>query len=423
MTPEFPSELWLGACRLYAYLSQYGLLVTGAGAIAFVLLATRLSSKIARRLFLGGCWTIALAGLAVGLFGLIMSVLRALQGDSIWMLFRHYATATLLCSISVHLVVNILSASRERNSRKRISLAVLALVVIAFLSFTWIKCRIDANEFEAWTRNLITYIEKTGVVGLYLPEGIDVPTLGSHYEGVPNNWAPMISIGKKDVAEIEGHSIQLDEDDGCKSVMKILKNIRSNYSQLHPNESFPGKLMLAADKDASWKSIATVSDCAARSGYNHYSVLFRPRQRSPVSKIEPSYIDYVYESLGDDYSDRMNGFFISLARACSFCPQLWDLLELDPCYWDENEINIYIINHYSEAIRACNCFLDIAALKKIAWEMVKSDWLTSIEIDVARDDDRDAVTVVFNALAPWSETSKKVLELAGAKKPLRFLVE
>ncbi|MBW1809861.1 MAG: hypothetical protein JRJ87_16820, partial [Deltaproteobacteria bacterium] len=92
MTPEYPSELWLSAGQLYAYLSQYGLLALGLLAIAFVLLAHRLSEKKSNKVFLGFYWTFALAGLAVGVFGLILSVLRIAQGESTWMLLRTYIT-------------------------------------------------------------------------------------------------------------------------------------------------------------------------------------------------------------------------------------------------------------------------------------------------------------------------------------------
>ncbi|HUU03740.1 MAG TPA: hypothetical protein VM425_20060 [Myxococcota bacterium] len=84
---------------------------------------------------------------------------------------------------------------------------------------------------------------------------------------------------------------------------------------------------------------------------------------------------------------------------------------------------IDVMKKFPEEVRACNCFLDIDALKKIAWELGKRDWLTSIDVTSAGIDDRDAVTIVFGADAHWSETSEKVLELAKAGKPMRFLVK
>ncbi len=76
------------------------------------------------------------------------------------------------------------------------------------------------------------------------------------------------------------------------------------------------------------------------------------------------------------------------------------------------------------AVRACNCDLDLTALKQVLWLRTGPAWIASVGFEIATEEKKDVFEISLAGNTRWAEAHRRLLEVENREKhPLRLLVK
>ena len=113
---------------------------------------------------------------------------------------------------------------------------------------------------------------------LFLQKDIELPKATQSDE---LEQAPVIIIGSGQVV-IEGklvgrmEDIADDENFEISDLSEVLNNLKKQYQQLHPNQTFPGKINFQGNKDVSFRVLKKVMFTCSAVGYGNINFAVLP---------------------------------------------------------------------------------------------------------------------------------------------------
>ncbi|MBX3191133.1 MAG: hypothetical protein KF819_29320 [Labilithrix sp.] len=220
-------------------------------------------------------------------------------------------------------------------------------------------------------------------------------------------------------------SASIDDRDAVDRLMK-----RAGASALTPTFGFgrpdafmfhqPVVLFVAAE--ARWSEVTTLVDRATRAGFTSAYFVFAVKSGVPAPPPSPRIVAIASDPREVPYA-REQAAARELARLNPACPGVGAPL-LEAPRWSGDAHRAAFVARAADEVAACNCRVDLAAIKTFAWVRFGRHWgslTVSHEIEITNADRDDgsrlprAEEVAAPADKPWSETHAFVLDAANRK--------
>lgn len=207
-------------------------------------------------------------------------------------------------------------------------------------------------------------------------------------------WGPVIAVGA---------TVSVDREPVAdrSALDQRLVALRARLDAMAPRGGAdPAVVVLAIDAQAPWSTVVWVADAARAAGFDHPALVFA-RPAAPVTPPPRSSIDAELDAVaGDNKATQVARIAARVARSC---PALIRVFGEVSAGTDDRAQQL--IDGIEPALIACNCDLDIAALRSLMFRVLFVPRpTTALAIALAADGRR----IALPAATPWSTAHAQV---------------
>lgn len=241
------------------------------------------------------------------------------------------------------------------------------------------QCGPDSYELEAYLKSLETTPPPFTLDSAALVERTDLQ------KRTPRSSSVM-QVGARDFRLVGG--LRMPTADAT------LESLREMMPGVGPSYSNSDQLILAIDDNARWESVVVATKTASANGFTRIGFLFAGK---PVTPPPRTRIDDDLDALSGDASSRATSLAKLMQRVVESCTELRKLFGQA---YDKD----VIVRHLREALLACDCKVDMGALRSVMFRMLAVQPLTLAEVALARTGKR----LELPPNTPWRDANRLI---------------
>jgi hypothetical protein len=235
-------------------------------------------------------------------------------------------------------------------------------------------------------------------------------------QGIPETRSGLLISLDGARLRVDGNAVPVDQ------LTAELSRKREIQYLLDPAQTklVPMRVLFAVTRDTAWQQVVSSVYCVAAAGFDSVAFVFaNPRAATP--RPGPSSVDADVDALirGLRNGSGVARWRMLLSRVTEACPGVRDAYAPVAADVDFEEIAERVV----AAVSACECHIDIAALKTLHWASFGNRRpLTSVTLRLASAQANQGTTVSAPPDRAWEQAYSQLVALRG-RGPVQLLVD
>jgi hypothetical protein len=201
------------------------------------------------------------------------------------------------------------------------------------------------------------------------------------------------------------------------AILDLFSKLHQSGKTKNEGSSHPFALQLIIHDDTPWSSVVATFRTAYRAGFRKVALPYQvPLEKYPLAP-PPSSLDEDLKQLAGK-PPNPPALFDLLAGLATDCPEAGKVTE---GIAHQGTVEFAVAGaSLAEAIGACDCKVDIPAVKAVLWFGFYPRTEPAIAIDLAGPEQPEAITVGIPGIVPYRVAFKKLQKASSQERPLRF---